>query len=252
MKALRLQIVLLASTIAVTAAVGLFAAAPGLADTLPSAPCIGYNHETKSWRALGAGVSVCPPDHALLSVLAGTGDAANPAERPLTGSCCPLPRGILTSEMVVAPLRCPPDTVAAGFVISERKPTTYHLYCAAIDTARFKTGEVRLGAEVTSVRGHLGDFVDIAQGKDPHRIPPSRIPAAYRYSVGRSTRTKWDFPACIGVPFEGVLVGRFGKRCVEHEFSTILDRITGQPVPLFSKCEQVNDPLDPEAKCVNP
>lgn len=222
------------------------------AETAPPGPCLGYNLETQNWLPVGNGVTVCPANHALLSVIHGAGAVNNPAERTFVGSCCPLPPGMLTGESVVAPLRCPPDTVATGFVISKRLPPTYELFCGALDTKRFKTGAASLGAEVSSERGHLGEFIDALQGIDPRRLPHSRVPATFRYSVGRMGRIRWSFPACIGLPFEGILVGRSGKRCVEHEFASVLDRSTGEPVPLFPPCAQVSDPLDHRAKCINP
>lgn len=131
-------------------------------------------------------------------------------------------------------------------------PARIDLLCGFLDTTRFTLSEPQLGAEVSSNRGHLGELVDEVRGIDSRRLPVSRIPAAFRYGVGRMGRTRWNFPACIGMPFEGILVGRFGKRCVEHEFANVLDRETGKPVPLFPPCAQVRDPLDPGTGCLPP
>ena len=221
----------------------------------PERPCLGYDPVRGLWEGIGDGgvlAAACPPDHAVFSVVHPFGSEKKPTDRPLYASCCPLPPGILSGETVVAEERCPEGSVVIGQSIERLKTvgtSSYRLLCGVLGQS-YALGVTELGSEVSTEQKHLGEIIDRARGTQPRRIPWTRTPVGFRYAIGRRGRIRWSYPSCISFPFEGVLVGRSGKRCFEHQFARIVDRTSGQPVKLFPACDRVSDPLDPSATCI--
>lgn len=223
-------------------------------------PCLGFDFRTGRWGHFGEVESdpsgSCPDGWALMSVARPTGALRSGAYIDVHGACCELPRGVLTAERAEALERCPEGYVATGarVVPVGRTDLDYQelqhlLECRRIDD-RYVLDSPQPAWEVSVQQPFFSDLGQAIRGAPVGRIAWSRLSAALRYAIGRSGRTRWNHPSCVGWPEGSVLVAKNGKACADFHFSVIRERATGAAVRTLPECDAVTDPLDAEARCV--
>ena len=205
--------------------------------------CLGIDHQGN----LSQKTLFCGDNEALYGSDDPAGDKGgepNGSKVAVFGICCPLPFGdVLTDQQFYGVTEnCPENAVVTS--LSEGSCGNFcTVRCTAINTAKYKLGPERHGA----LWGGGGQFYGgVFRGAD---IGFDEIPAAIRYSFGRSNQFGWDEDGCIGLPPGSLLTGKQTRRCSGYRYRELL-YLDGTPVVMFPKCSKLSNPEDPNATCI--
>lgn len=223
-------------------------AAPALIPGSQPKPCFGFTPVNGKW---GPANHQCPVDHALYSVGDDGGKEREGSTINVSSACCPLPSSdILTDDHVFVSEECPENFVATG---ASAQPCNSEYCPVLMRCTRINSERYQLSGTVAAKywgNGHAG-------WRNSKRTEWEDIPAAIRYSVGRSVGSSYGADGCIGYPWGSMLTKKTSKYCGGYGFKQLQFRGTGDdpqegtPVKMFADCGSVRDPHDPQrAACV--
>lgn len=228
-------------------------------------PCIGYYPDRDGWGAIESGVGTkgydsdhCPEGWALFTAERTSGTDRAGEWVHLTGICCELPPNALTGERVKVPSECPDGYVITGVATEiplrhdnvPRDDMLHPVYCQRLDPGRFRLGPPLRGYEVSTGVDFLRDGIAQLKRTPVRRIPWSRVPAGFRYGVGRTSQRLWWMLSCVSQPWGAIVTGKRGKACSSMQFRQLLSASTDEPVQLIPDCESIRDPASPNATCI--
>lgn len=218
--------------------------------------CTGYNSLNEHWglkfRTKEGRWLYCPPHHVFFGVINPSGSFLGEQVR-VNGTCCPLPRmDILSNIHVVAKAMCPENTVATGTFLlpcaRNQKDCSRPLRCTRINETLYSLAPPKTG--IFWGVGAAGAFPWV----EPKRIRRNEIPLAIRFGVARRNRTQFNVNGCVGDPIGSVLVGKRDSTCNGMIWKQILVKGTqkqeAKPFPMFPDCIDIYPFFSKSAKCI--
>lgn len=217
--------------------------------------------------------ATCPASTAVMAARNGSGPTRPLSQFSLSGSCCPVPEGMLTDEHQVVPERCPAGFVVTGVHQHLEDPALletasgqlaslsdteklryfpfarrYSLRCTRVNSQRFQVTEPQAGIFIGWYR-HLRSTFE-------QRSSRSQIPLELRYGLGRVSQFAWLPSFCVGKPWGSMLVGMGRKRCSEFSFVSVQykgaegDPPSGTPAIRTAKCLYLQDRYSATPVCM--
>lgn len=194
--------------------------------------CTSWIASKQEFGTIGVGSHLdkgefCPQDHAYFAVLYPGNKRRPGAFVNISGTCCPLPAGVLLDETVYASEQCPDQFVATGSrqVIAAGSTiptddwfneTPQELRCTRIDSTRYQLGEITRGINLGWRRSFRTMFHSY--------VTRPKIPISLRIGLGRDSKYSWNDQICLGRPWGSVLVGKTSKYCDGMRFRLISPR----------------------------
>lgn len=178
----------------------------------------------------------CPDGSAFFSV----DDAKNrqgvePRAVRVSGACCRLPDGALTSDHLYAVT----DECPEGYIVTSRTSPGCEDYCVVrctkVDRSRFT-----LGPPLPAVRWIRSGVSIGRRFLDMRAVRWERIPEGIRLSVGRIRGNHYDDDGCIGWPVGSLLSGKVDGHCDGYRFRQ-LRHPDGSPVRTFASVSKPSE-----------
>ena len=211
----------------------------------PAMVCSGWNSNSHSWGFVGHDdpLKQCAPGSAMITVQYGGGPRNAGPQIPVRGTCCPLPEGALTDEVVFVDEACPPDFLVTG-VRTEREHE-HQLQCSKINTQQFALGSQSVGL-LAGWHMHFRSYFK-------ETFSYESIPLALRLGAGRFEKYGWNRVFCLGYPWGSVLTAKHSKYCEGHTFRQLMfrkpDQAPSTPALAYEKCLAVDDRYAEQPRC---
>lgn len=215
--------------------------------------CSGWNPDSNSWGLIGTSneytsESYCPKNQAYVAIQFQGGPRRGAKHVGVSGTCCPIPDGVLLDRHVYVEDTCPENHLATGVKppppeeeTLERLERTQLLRCTAIDSNRYQLGKTESGILIGWLL-HFRTYFDKATSF-------SRLPLELRLGAGRFSKYGRSKLICLGHPWGAFLTGKQAKYCSDHTFSELQYRDTGKPVVSLGHCLAVDDPYSKSPAC---
>ncbi len=217
--------------------------------------CIGYYPQLGAWGHLAIppvnNFINCPNNWALYGLMRPSGDPPDGKYVFAVGSCCPLPADdILLDTHVSASEYCPANHVATGgttLVGNKQVKPDNLMRCTRINTERYQLSQTREGFAWGALTPNYFE---------KRVLKRIEIPAAIRFAITRPRSHVGEREGCLGSPIGALLVAKTGKKCSQFLYQELQfrgingDPQAGTPVQMFPECRDIDDPDDPNARCI--